>query len=174
MIRTLAAGLALLALAACGSGQDAAEENAQEAEAELEAQLTPAADETAQADEETPVEVTIPKSIQGRWGLVEADCTSTAGDAKGLLTITPTRLEFYESVGKLTDVTELAPNHLRALFSFTGEGLEWQREQVLNASEDGKTLTRREMGDGAAPKPFRYIQCSKAEVTSEGGDSGES
>ena len=29
----------------------------------------------------------IPAAIQGRWGLTPADCTSTRGDAKGLLTI---------------------------------------------------------------------------------------
>src|SRR5688572_30753552 len=30
---------------------------------------------------------TIPASLHGRWGLTPADCTSTRGDAKGLLIV---------------------------------------------------------------------------------------
>ena len=104
--------------------------------------------------------MTIPEIIQGRWGLVPADCTSTKGDNKGLLTITPVKLQFYESVGTLTDVAELAPNHIRATFAFTGEGLEWNREQTLDVAQDGKTMTRRELGEDAAPGPFQYTRCS--------------
>ncbi len=65
-----------------------------------------------------------------------------------------------KSVGKLADVEELAPNRIRATFDFTGEGLEWKRQQVLSASDDGKTLVRRELGDDAAPGPFQYLRCS--------------
>ncbi len=161
MFRNLAAALALLSLAACGGSADDNGGAPPDSETTL-----PVADETdAAATEspvpsETPVVVTIPETIQGRWGLVPADCTSTKGDAKGLLTITPTRLEFYESVGKLADVEELAPNRIRAAFDFTGEGMEWKREQVLSASDDGKTLVRRELGDDAAPGPFQYLRCS--------------
>ena len=161
MIRKLSAALALLALAACGGSGDGQGAKSPDADASppTAADPSPAAMPKPKPSE-TPVVVTIPGSIQGRWGLVPADCTSTKGDAKGLLTITPTRLEFYESVGILTDVEELAPNHLRAGFDFTGEGLEWQRAQTLDASDDGKTLIRRELGDDAAPGPFQYLRCS--------------
>lgn len=161
MIRNLTAALALLSLAACGGPADDGAGTAPDPESTL-----PAAEETDVAATETPapsdapVVVTIPETVQGRWGLVPADCTSTKGDAKGLLTITPTRLQFYESVGTLTDVIELAPNRIRGRFDFTGEGMKWQREQVLSASDDGKTLVRREMGEDAAPKPFQYLRCS--------------
>src|SRR5215218_6684586 len=40
---------------------------------------------------------TIPASLHGRWGLTPADCTSTRGDAKGLLVISADGLKFYES-----------------------------------------------------------------------------
>ncbi len=39
--------------------------------------------ETADANAKT-----IPAALHGRWGMVPADCTSTRGDNKGLLTIT--------------------------------------------------------------------------------------
>lgn len=159
MIRKLAATIALASLAACGGSQDPSDPAAQETQAPPPAPETTAAAATPEAGE-TPSAVTIPQIIQGRWGLVAADCTSTRGDAKGLLTITPTRLEFYESVGTLADIQELAPNRLRAGFDFTGEGMEWRRAQQFEASADGKTLTRQELGDGAAPGPFRYMRCS--------------
>ena len=38
-------------------------------------------------------------ALQGNWGMVPADCTSTRGDNKGLLRITATTLQFYESLG---------------------------------------------------------------------------
>jgi len=175
MIRNLAAALALVSLAACGMNGDA-DDAVPGAEAKLDTDLATSAAEALATPSETPVTVTIPDTIQGRWGLVAADCTATDGSSKGLLTITPTRLEFYESVGRLVEVVELAPNHLQASFAFTGEGLEWQRQQVLDASEDGKTLTRRELGNGAAPGPFSYMRCgeakpdAKAGATTTGGD----
>src|SRR5215210_8614734 len=39
----------------------------------------------------------IPASLHGRWGLTPADCTSTRGDAKGLLIVGPDEIRFYES-----------------------------------------------------------------------------
>src|SRR3954467_10096462 len=39
----------------------------------------------------------IPAALQGRWGLTPGDCTSTLGDAKGLLIVNATELRFYES-----------------------------------------------------------------------------
>ena len=40
---------------------------------------------------------TIPASFQGRWALSPADCTSTRGDNKGLLTVAADKLTFYEA-----------------------------------------------------------------------------
>src|SRR5690606_41044940 len=98
--------------------------------------------------------------LQGRWGLAPADCTSTLGDAKGLLTITANRLEFYESVGTLDTITQAGPNRVRASFDFEGEGMTWERELVLEVEDDGATLIRREYGADAAPEPFRYTKCT--------------
>ena len=161
MIRNFAAALALLSLAACGgSKSEDASSPASDMAAASEAASVAASGVPAPAASDSGVAVTIPDIVQGRWGLVPADCTSTKGDNKGLLTITPVKLQFYESVGTLTDVKELAPNHIRATFDFTGEGLEWTREQTLDVAQDGKTMTRRELGEDAAPGPFQYTRCS--------------
>ncbi|MXP26729.1 hypothetical protein GRI39_11850 [Altererythrobacter indicus] len=101
----------------------------------------------------------IPTPIQGRWGLVPADCTSTAGDAKGLMVVKPTELEFYESVGKLGRVSQSSNNSIKADFAFSGEGMTWDREQSMTLEDGGKTLVLTEFGQGATPTPLRYKKC---------------
>ena len=104
------------------------------------------------------VATTIPASLQGRWGMVPADCTSTRGDAKGLLTIGPRTLRFYESVGTLARETGRSDSMIRGQFSFTGEGMEWTRDVELSAM--GDTLTRLERGGEEPGGPFTYSRCS--------------
>ena len=101
----------------------------------------------------------IPEPLRGRWGLVAADCDATRSDAKGLLTVSPDKLTFYESVGTLGSATERTPLRLRATFEFTGEGMSWSRDMLLEVQDGGKALVREEFGADAAPKPFRYIRC---------------
>lgn len=114
----------------------------------------PASDEAA-----TPI-TSIPQPIQGRWGLTAADCEPGRGDATGLLVITGGKLEFYESVGTLTEIEEAEAGRIRAAFDFTGEGMTWERDLVLDVQDQGQTLIRREYGQDAAPGPFRYVKCS--------------
>lgn len=130
-----------LSLAACGSPAD---------EAPPEQAVTPTP---------TPLPTEIPAQFQGRWGLNENDCSGDPAAAKGLLTIDATTLTFYESTGTLDDVTEAARGRLRGNFSFTGEGMEWKRDVVLDLRDDGTVLVRREFGDDASPEPFDYMKC---------------
>ena len=102
-------------------------------------------------------EKTIPPALQGRWGMVAADCTSTRGDAKGLLTISPTTLKFYESVGQLGGIVERTGNSIRAQYAFTGEGMEWTRDIALSVT--GDTLTRLDRGGEEPGGPFSYTRC---------------
>jgi hypothetical protein len=152
--------LASIAIAGCSSKP--AEQDTPEEQAGSEAASTTS---VAAAPSETPAAQAslgagkIPAVLQGRWGLVAADCTSTSGDAKGLLLIDPEKLTFYESVGKLGEVKERGDNRLRANFSFTGEGMEWNREMVLEAQNEGKALVRQEFGADAMPAPLKYARC---------------
>ncbi len=120
------------------------------------AQAVAPPDGTVDEQEDTDL---IPLAMRGRWGLVDADCTSRHGDAKGLLEISETALTFYESRATLADFTEWAPDHIRAEFNFSGEGMNWQRDMALALKDDGKTLIRREYGADAAPAPFSYRRC---------------
>lgn len=144
---------ALIALAACDSGTPNPEAPTATQPADI---ATPEVSGTASA---SPVASAIPAAIQGRWGMVPADCEPGRSDAKGLLTISPTRLQFYESVGILTDIGEASDSRIRASFAFTGEGMSWQRDETLELQDNGKTLIRREFGGDAAPGPFRYSKC---------------
>jgi len=131
-----------LALGACNSDSQPAASESENARPEIGQDL---------------IEQTIPDTMQGRWGMVPADCTSTKGDAKGLLVIDATSLRFYESVGTLTSVSERSANSIRGQFAFTGEGMEWTREETL--SLEGATLTRTENG-GDLPGPLQYRRCA--------------
>ena len=153
---------ALLMLAACDNGTQGSDTTAEEAaiDGDLAANSSVAPTRSPPSDAGTPAPTEIATVFRGRWGMVPGDCTSTRGDAKGLLTIGASTLEFYESVGTLDMVMEAEPTRLRAVFDFEGEGMTWQREVVLDVQDDGATLIRREYGEDAAPGPFRYAKCN--------------
>jgi len=153
----LAVSGAALALAACSK--------------EPEDQPTPVAETTTAAPVATasPSPVAsedpkaIPSAIHGRWALVDADCTTTMGDAKGLLLIDGTTLKFYESRAKIGKITTRDDRRLRAAFAFSGEGQEWSQEVLLEVSEDGKKLVRRDYGPDAMPGALEYTRCPETE-----------
>src|SRR5215218_8148614 len=81
----------------------------------------------------------IPAFLHGRWGLTPADCTSTRGDAKGLLVVSADQMKFYESVGKPAGALEISPDSASGDFAFTGEGMTWKKYQVLEL-QNGKLV----------------------------------
>ena len=94
----------------------------------------------------------IPARYQGRWGMVAADCTSTRGDAKGLMTIGDTSIKFHESTATLTEQRPAIATSFSGLFAFRGEGQAW--EKVMTFTRTGDTLKRAE--DGGS---FTYKRC---------------
>ncbi len=154
MIRPTLLGALAVALAACSQQPTSApSDNASAQIASETAAPSPAGSVTSASAKD------IPAAARGRWGLVAADCTSTRGDAKGLLTIDATSLKFYESVGKLSAVRERSDMRLRATFAFSGEGMDWTRDELLDIQDGGTTLIRREYGVDALPGPFKYTRC---------------
>lgn len=97
----------------------------------------------------------IPPAFLGRWGLVPADCTSTAGDNKGLMTVAPDRLSFYESRATITRLEGVSSTELRATLAFSGEGQQWTEDTPLTLEENGNVLTR--VADG---QTLRYTRCA--------------
>lgn len=107
-----------------------------------------------------PLPTAIPASLQGRWGLVPADCTSTRGDAKGLLTIGATDLKFYESRGTVAKVLAAATDSFDADYAFTGEGQEWTRIEKLSLA-DGKLRRQTVTQEGQEPGvDLSYQRCA--------------
>ena len=147
--------LAVLALAGCGTAP-AVNEAAPANEAAPVNAVAPAANEQAAA---TPAETGIPAAMHGRWGLVPNDCTSTLGDAHGLLTVTAERLEFYESRATVANAIERTPERLVADFAFTGEGQTWSERMTLALADGGATLVRTSQSPDAATEPLRYSRC---------------
>lgn len=102
----------------------------------------------------------IPQALQGRWGMVPADCEPGRADAKGLLVVDADSLEFYESMGTLGEAAERSASRIRAEFAFTGEGMTWEREMELATTDGGETMVRTEFGDDAMPGPQTYARCT--------------
>ena len=155
-----AAALAALALAACDdTTAPAPKPSVSEAPPSASTAPSPSATPAQPSAVDTPEARQIPAAVQGRWGLVANDCDPSRDDAKGLLTIGPDTLKFYESRAKLGQVKEIDASRIRASFAFSGEGMTWTRDEVLDAQDGGKTLIRREYGEDAAPGPLRYSRC---------------
>src|SRR5690348_1466403 len=75
--------------------------------------------------------VKIPAALEGRWGLSPADCTSTLGDAKGLLVINDGELRFYESRAVPGGDAQADADSISGTFSFTGEGQSWSKFEAI-------------------------------------------
>lgn len=97
----------------------------------------------------------IPERFHGRWGMTPADCTSTRGDAKGLLAVSATGLRFYESRAVPQGNVGITEDSFSADFAFTGEGQNWSKFQTLQL-KDGKLL-RTESSPMAS---YTYVRCA--------------
>lgn len=110
--------------------------------------------EDAVLNDTGPASALIPAALHGRWGLTPADCTSTGGDAKGLLTISGSEMRFYESVAIPGPNMMSSENSIGGNFNFTGEGQSWTAYQGLEVKDGRLTRTQR---DPLAS--FRYVRC---------------
>lgn len=102
----------------------------------------------------------IPAAIQGRWALKAADCAAKRGTDLTALVVDTRSLRFFESAGDLARIRERSATRLVADYKFSGEGEEWDRLMQLSVEDGGKTLVRRDYGEGAAPEPMRYSRCA--------------
>lgn len=109
--------------------------------------------DAADANASAPAPV-IPASLHGRWGMTPADCTTTMGDDKGLLTIGPNSLKFYESRAVPGTSIETGPNSISGNFDFAGEGERWT--DYLSLKLNGKVLVRT---DRDPPASTNYARC---------------
>ena len=125
--------------------------------------VTAAAENAATEAGKTPAKLPsqIPAQFHGRWGLTQADCTSTKGDAKGLLTINDARLTFYESKGTLDKVLGATANSFDANYGFSGEGQNWQRVERLTRT-NAKLHRRTDAAAGQEPPvDLTYTRCGE-------------
>jgi len=143
-------------LAACGQQPRTVDNAANGAAASAEIDVLPPDDTVAPPEGDLTTEVasgparpageseaptlSIPAALHGRWGLVPGDCTSTRGDAKGLVTIGEDSIRFYESRARPVTLRSRSDRAIEGDFAFTGEGQEWTT--TMSWSVAGDTLTR--------------------------------
>ena len=102
----------------------------------------------------------IPVAIRGRWALKAEDCGARPGTDLTALVIDAKTLRFFESAGDLARVRDRDANRIVADYKFSGEGEDWDRLMQLTVEDGGKTLVRRDYGEGAEPGPMRYSRCA--------------
>ncbi len=173
-MRLLVPCLSLALLAACNSSKPPADEPVNDLSGDIDENGVPVeidaviapdpekdAARTAQAATDAamaqPMGKAFPKGFQGRWGLVANDCTSTRGDAKGLMTVSGDQLRFYESVGTVKVLTIKSPESVTADLAFEGEGQTWKRTIDFALADGGKTMVRSETDP---VQKLRYSRCS--------------
>ena len=115
---------------------------------------SPGNDARTEADSPSTSAV-IPAVLHGRWGMTPADCTSTRGDAKGLLIVSADGMKFYESSAKPSAPLKISDDSASGDFNFTGEGMTWKKFQALEL-QDNK-LVRTESSPMAS---FTYARCA--------------
>jgi hypothetical protein len=153
-------------LAACGkpdpvddkakntAGLPAGDQRAPDATGAPPASAAPVSSATTAAAAAAPTPPAIPAALHGRWGMAPDDCTSTRGDAKGLLLITPTEIRFYESRAVPGANTNVSADSIRGDFTFTGEGQTWTKFEALQLNR--QELVRTESNPTAS---FTYAKC---------------
>ena len=87
--------------------------------------------------------------------MTPADCTSTRGDAKGLIVIGPADIRFYESRAVPGPTANTSPDSISGDFTFTGEGQTWTKYQALRLNR--QELVRTESNPTAS---FTYAKCT--------------
>ena len=110
--------------------------------------------EAAQGTGTTAAAAAIPSFLHGRWGLTPGDCTSTRGDAKGLLIVSADGLRFYESRAVPKAHVNSSADSFSAEYAFTGEGMEWTKYQTLELQDD--KLVRTESNPTTS---YTYARC---------------
>ncbi len=168
---------ALLILAACSGGQDddtASEAGPNPAPVQKVERSAPAEAPGADVAAPTPGDAggeadgkSIPSAIRGRWALDAGDCAKRPGTDLTALVIDAANLRFHESHGELAQVRESDARRIVADYRFSGEGIEWSRRMQLDLADGGRTLIRRDDGEGsgsggegAAAGPMRYTRCT--------------
>ena len=150
----------MLAIVAC-SGRDPVDNQASKTtglppinDAVPDASGDPPEKRTAQAPQSSAPAAAIPAALHGRWGLSPGDCTSTRGDAKGLMIVGPGEIKFYESRAVPGSNTQAAADSIRGEFRFTGEGQTWTKFEALALQR--QELVRTESNPMAS---FTYARC---------------
>jgi hypothetical protein len=159
-------GLAVAAaVAACHGGDDSATPSRADNRAAAGIANAIAANSLAATAEGLPVplqhahalDYEIPTSFVGRWGLTLGDCNPDNMADKGLLTIKPDKLVFYESKGSIGAISRHSPYDITLRLDMTGEGQSWTNVMhlVLDAAS-----TRLERTEVSAPNTvYRYKRC---------------
>jgi hypothetical protein len=161
--RSIAALALVVAVAGCHGG-DSAKPTHQDNEAAAAIDNAVAANSTDASLKGLPVPqpsahalaYEIPVSFVGRWGMAPGDCDPDNMANKGLLTISPDKLVFYESKGIVNKIAKHSPYDITLELDMTGEGQSWTSTTHLVLDAASTQLVRSE---ATSPATYRYQRC---------------
>ncbi|HEY0043005.1 MAG TPA: hypothetical protein VGB62_00515 [Allosphingosinicella sp.] len=158
MLKRCLFALAALGLASCDAPPEkgASQSAPEPANATAPAPKPPAEPaEAVEIPEVKPVSTaTLPEDYRGVWEETPADC---AAPSEYRLEVTAGTLQFLESIGTVTAVTEMGDDAVSVGADYEGEGETWSEIRELRLSDGGNSLTV--TGDGTmvtrvrCPKP---------------------
>lgn len=161
--RHITLATAALAVSACGQSDSSAVASEVVVEQQGDAVSTDAddlslADPAPEAVTAPAATATIPASMLGVWDYENGSC-NPASDLR--LEITSDRLEFYESVGDITNITVDNARNVVVALDMEGEGETWTQRTRLTLGSDGESLTAHDLLADGTYKPMRLTRCPR-------------
>lgn len=100
----------------------------------------------------------IPAAMYGFYDADRVMCSDMHSPTR--LAISSSGVEFYESMARVQNVDIVSKTAITATFAFSGEGSNWTRKMELSLHNDGDTLRRQDLTEGAQETVFTYKRCA--------------
>ena len=161
--RSMCCALALTA-AACSSEPEEATPTERDPGADVNVGTFQAGKGQASTDDETATDLAIgepgvvPAAFRGVWDYEGGTCMASS-DLR--VEIGTERMEFYESVGEVTDVKRVDANTVDITMAMEGEGERWTIDRRFRLSNNGRTLTPLPIESDGEFEPMPLKRCTQ-------------
>ena len=95
----------------------------------------------------------MPNTFRGVWDYVDGTC-NPASDLR--LEIGADSIEFYESIGQISNIETRSPQQVVVTLDMEGEGERWEMTRMFTLDRNGERLTPSAVGDDQfTPMPLK-------------------
>ena len=153
-----------IAAAACSSEPEEATPTERDPAADVNVGTFQAGSGETPTDEATATDLAIgepgvvPAAFRGVWDYQDGTCMASS-DLR--VEIGTERMEFYESVGEVTDVRRIDANTVDITMAMEGEGERWTVDRRFRLSNNGRTLTPLPIESDGEFEPMPLKRCTQ-------------